>query len=64
MNYPDSWIQFLERLEIVASGILKYQINIGNTDFEDGNFLLSIEKSRNGIFLMSSSGNIVEIKNN
>ena len=51
-------------LEIVASGILKYQINIGNTDFEDGNFLLSIEKSRNGIFLMSSSGNIVEIKNN
>ena len=50
-------------LEIVASGIIKYQINIGNTDFEDGNFLLSIEKSRNGIFLMSSSGNIVEIKN-
>ena len=51
-------------LEIVASGILKYQLNIENTDFEDGNFLLSIEKSRNGIFLMSSSGNIVEIKNN
>ena len=51
-------------LEIVAGGVLKYQINIGNTDFEDGNFLLSIEKSRNGIFLMSSSGNIVEIKNN
>ncbi len=50
-------------LEFVESGVLKYKINIKNTDFEKGNFLLSIEKSRNGIFLMSSSGNIVEIKN-
>ena len=30
-------------LEFVESGVLKYKINIKNTDFEKGNFLLSIE---------------------
>ena len=50
-------------LEIVSSGILKYQINIENLDFEDGNFLLSIEKSRNGIYLLTSNGTVARIDN-
>ncbi len=50
-------------LEIVASGILKYQINIENLDFEDGNFLLSIERSRNGIYLLTSNGTVARIDN-
>jgi len=50
-------------LEIVSSGILKYKINIENLDFEDGNFLLSIEKSRNGIYLLTSNGTVARIDN-
>ena len=50
-------------LEIQNNGILKVEFNLPEFDFGDGNILLSIEKSRLGILLMSSDGLITEIKN-
>ena len=49
-------------IEFQQDGISKFEINYGKSDFAEGNFLLSIEKSREGILLLSSSGLILQIQ--
>lgn len=51
-------------LELSEDGLTKYSFNFDQKPIEEGSFLLSIEKSQNGILLLSSNGKIFEIINN
>ena len=50
-------------IKVVPNGIVKTKIIYDSTAFASENAILSIEKARNGIYLLTLDGTIIEINN-